>query len=56
MAQDTEDGFKVVEKKTEILKKYKKVKGDIEDLKKKAGESLEKKKSQVTTQLSDAKE
>ena len=56
MAQDTEDGFKVVEKKTEILKKYKKVKGDIEDLKKKAGDSLEKKKSQVATQLSDAKE
>jgi hypothetical protein len=56
MAQDTEDGFKVVEKKTEVLKKYKKVKGDIEDLKKKAGDSLEKKKSQVATQLSDAKE
>ena len=55
MAQETEDGFNDVEKKTTILKKYKKVNTDIEDLRKKAGKTLEKKKSQVSTQLSDAK-
>lgn len=55
MAQDTEDGFNDVEKKTTILKKYKKVNSDIEDLRKKAGSTLEKKKSKVSTQLSDAK-
>ena len=55
MAQDTEDGFNDVEKKTTILKKYKKVSSDIEDLRKKAGKTLEKKKSEVSTQLSDAK-
>ena len=55
MAQDTEDGFNDVEKKTTILKKYKKVNSDIQDLRKKAGSTLEKKKSKVSTQLSDAK-
>jgi hypothetical protein len=55
MAQETEDGFNDVEKKTTILKKYKKVNTDIEDLRKKSGKTLEKKKSQVSTQLSDAK-
>ena len=55
MAQDTEDGFNEVEKKTTILKKYKKVNDDVKELRKKAGKTLEKKKSQVSTQLSDAK-
>jgi hypothetical protein len=55
MAQETEEGFNDVEKKTTILKKYKKVSSDIEDLRKKAGKTLEKKKSEVSTQLSDAK-
>ena len=55
MAQDTEDGFNDVDKKTTILKKYKKVSSDIEDLRKKSGKTLEKKKSEVSTQLSDAK-
>ena len=55
MAQDTEDGFNEVDKKTTILKKYKKVNSDIEDLRKKAGKTLEKKKSETSTQLSDAK-
>jgi hypothetical protein len=55
MAQDTEDGFNEVDKKTTILKKYKKVSSDIEDLRKKAGKTLEKKKSETSTQLSDAK-
>lgn len=55
MAQDTEDGFNDVDKKTTVLKKYKKVSSDIEDLRKKAGKNLEKKKSEVSTQLSDAK-
>ena len=55
MAQDTEEGFNEVDKKTTVLKKYKKVSSDIEDLRKKAGKTLEKKKSEVSTQLSDAK-
>ena len=55
MARDTEDGFDEVDKKTTILKKYKKVSSDIEDLRKKAGKTLEKKKSETSTQLSDAK-
>ena len=55
MAQDTEDGFNEVDKKTTTLKKYKKVSGDIQDLRKKAGKTLEKKKSETSTQLSDAK-
>ena len=45
MAQDTEDGFNDVDKKTTVLKKYKKVSSDIEDLRKKAGKNLEKKKN-----------
>ena len=55
MAQDTEDGFNDVEKKTTVLKKYKKVNDDVKELRKKAGKTLEKKKSEVSTQLSDAK-
>ena len=39
MAQDTEDGFNDVDKKTTILKKYKKVSSDIEDLRKKSGKT-----------------
>ena len=55
MAQDTEDGFNEVEKKTTVLKKYKKVNDDVKELRKKAGKTLEKKKSEVSTQLSDSK-
>ena len=55
MAQDTEDGFNDVEKKTTVLKKYKKVNDDVKELRKKAGKTLEKKKSETSTQLSDAK-
>ena len=55
MAQDTEDGFNEVEKKTTVLKKYKKVNDDVKELRKKAGKTLEKKKSDVSTQLSDSK-
>ena len=55
MAQDTEDGFNEVDKKTTVLKKYKKANDDVKELRKKAGKTLEKKKSEVSTQLSDAK-
>jgi hypothetical protein len=51
---DVNDGFKSVGDKIETNKKYKKIKEDSDNLKKKRGSSFEKKQSSTSTQLSDA--
>ena len=43
MALDINDGYKSIQKKISSTQKYKQVDKDIQDLKKKNGESLEKK-------------
>jgi hypothetical protein len=52
---DVNDGFKSVGDKISTTKKYKKIKEDSDNLKKKKGSTFEKKKSDTTKQLSDAK-
>ena len=52
---DVNDGFKSVGDKISTTKKYKKIKEDSDNLKKKKGDTFEKKKSDLTKQLSEAK-
>lgn len=51
---DINDGFDSVGKKISTNKKYKKIKEDVDNLKKKAGSTFEKSKSSISKQLSDA--
>lgn len=51
---DVNEGFNSVGDKISTNKKYKKIKEDSDNLKKKRGSSFEKKQSSVSTQLSDA--
>ena len=55
MALDISDGYKTVQKKISATQKYQQVDKDIQDLKKKKGESLEIYKKEVSEQLSSAK-
>jgi hypothetical protein len=51
---DINEGFKSISNKVTTNKKYKKIKDDVDNLKKKAGSSFEKKKDKTSTTLSDA--
>jgi F0F1-type ATP synthase membrane subunit b/b' len=51
---DINDGYKSISNKITTNKKYKKLKEDVDELKKKKGETFEKSKSKVSTTLSDA--
>lgn len=53
---DVNDGLDKIEKKLKAFKSYKKLKKQYEDVQKKAGSSLEDKKSKVTQTLSKAKD
>lgn len=53
---DVNDGFNSIGKKIETNKKYKKLKDDVDGLKKKAGSTFEKSKNFTSTQLSSAQE
>jgi len=55
MALDINDGYKKIEKKISSTQKYKQTEKDIQDLKKKNGESLEIVKKDLSKQLSNAK-
>jgi hypothetical protein len=55
MALDISDGFSKVKKKVSATQKYKEVDKDIQDLKKKNGESFETAKKETAEQLSNAK-
>ena len=54
-ALDVNDGFKSVGDKITTTKKYKKIKEDSDNLKKKKGSSFEKKSSDLKKQLSETK-
>jgi F0F1-type ATP synthase membrane subunit b/b' len=51
---DINDGYKSISNKITTNKKYKKLKEDVDQLKKKKGETFEKAKGKVSTTLSDA--
>lgn len=51
---DINDGFKSISDKVTTNKKYKKIKDDVDNLKKKAGSSFEKASDKTSTTLSDA--
>ena len=51
---DINDGYKSISNKITTNKKYKKLKEDVDQLKKKKGETFEKAKSKTSTTLSDA--
>lgn len=51
---DINDGYKSISNKITTNKKYKKLKDDVDNLKKKKGETLEKAKSKTSTTLSEA--
>jgi hypothetical protein len=51
---DINEGFKSISNKVTTNKKYKKIKDDVDNLKKKTGSSFEKKKDKTSTTLSDA--
>lgn len=55
MALDINDGYKTIQKKISSTQKYKQVDKDIQDLKKKAGDSLEIVSKDVSKQLSGVK-
>jgi hypothetical protein len=55
MALDINDGYKSIQKKISSTQKYKQVDKDIQDLKKKNGESLEIVNKDISKQLSTAK-
>jgi hypothetical protein len=52
---DINEGFDSVGKKISINKKYKKIIDDVNELKKKKGDSFEEKTSNLSKQLSEAK-
>jgi hypothetical protein len=52
MALDINDGYKAVQKKVSATQKYKNIKKDTDDLKKRKGESFETAKKETTEQLS----
>jgi hypothetical protein len=51
---DINDGFKSISDKVTTNKKYKKIKDDVDNLKKKAGSSFEKANDKTSTTLSEA--
>ena len=55
MALDINDGYKSIQKKISSTQKYKQVDKDIQDLKKKNGESLEIVNKDISKQLSSVK-
>jgi len=55
MALDINDGYKSIQKKISSTQKYKQVDKDIQDLKKKNGESLEIANKEISKQLSSVK-
>ena len=55
MALDDINDNKKIKSKSSILRKYKQFKDGEKDLKKSAGDTFEQKKSDITTQLSEAK-
>jgi len=55
MALDINDGYKSIQKKISSTQKYKQVDKDIQDLKKKNGESLEIANKEISKQLSGVK-
>ena len=56
MALDLNDGYKVIQEKVSATQKYKNIKKDADDLKKRNGESLETAKKLSTQQLSNLKD
>lgn len=56
MALDINEGFKSVSNKITTNKKYKKIKEDVDELKKKAGSSFEQSKDKISGQLSNLKD
>jgi hypothetical protein len=56
MALDLNDGYKVIQEKVSATQKYKNIKKDADDLKKRKGESLETAKKLSTQQLSNLKD
>lgn len=56
MALDINEGFKSVSDKITTNKKYKKIKEDVDELKKKAGSSFEQSKDKISGQLSNLKD
>ena len=56
MALDINDGYKVVKEKVSATQKYKDIKKDADDLKKRKGDSLETAKKLTSQQLSNLKE
>ncbi len=56
MALDLNDGYKVIQEKVSATQKYKNIKKDADDLKKRKGESLETAKKLATQQLSNLKD
>jgi hypothetical protein len=52
---DINEGFDSVGKKISTNKKYKKIKEDVDNLKKKKGSTFEEKTSNLSKQLSEAK-
>lgn len=56
MALDINDGYKIVKEKVSATQKYKDIKKDADDLKKRKGDSLETAKKLSTQQLSNLKE
>lgn len=55
MALDLNDGYKAVQEKVSATQKYKDIKKDADDLKKRKGESFETSKKEATEQLSNLK-
>lgn len=55
MALDLNDGYKAVQEKVSATQKYKDIKKDADDLKKRKGESFETSKKEATEQLSSLK-
>jgi len=56
MALDLNDGYKAIQEKVSATQKYKNIKKDADDLKKRKGESLETAKKLATQQLSNLKD